>query len=95
MQVGLGPASTQASSRGQEGQAKRPRVLGAHLQPRWRAFADELAAARRIAQAAETGFAFHFVEGALVAAMQEGHWLLLDEVNLAPPQVCPCCSLLC
>lgn len=29
---------------------------------------------------------FAFVEGALVSAIREGTWLLLDEVNLAPAE---------
>lgn len=29
--------------------------------------------------------AFSFVEGSLVEAVQKGHWILLDELNLAPP----------
>ncbi len=37
---------------------------------------------------AEKGFAFAFVEGALVKAVREGWWLLLDEINLAPAEVC-------
>ena len=28
-----------------------------------------------------------FREGALVTAVRQGHWLLLDELNLAPSQV--------
>ena len=28
-------------------------------------------------------FAFSFVEGVLVQALRQGHWLLLDEINLA------------
>ncbi len=28
-------------------------------------------------------FAFSFVEGSLVEAVRNGHWVLLDEVNLA------------
>jgi len=50
---------------------------------------------------AEKGFAFAFVEGALVKAVREGWWLLLDEINLAPAEVCLllpsvafCCLLL-
>ena len=50
---------------------------------------------------AEKGFAFAFVEGALVKAVREGWWLLLDEINLAPAEVCLllpsvafCCPLL-
>lgn len=29
---------------------------------------------------------FAFLEGALVQAMEEGHWILLDEINLATPE---------
>ena len=31
----------------------------------------------------ESGFAFHFQKGLLVEAMQHGHWILMDEINLA------------
>ena len=30
----------------------------------------------------KTSFAFWFAEGSLVRALKEGHWLLLDEINL-------------
>ncbi|MEW5309894.1 MAG: hypothetical protein WDW38_001740 [Sanguina aurantia] len=53
----------------------------------WRSFAVELAAAERTAAVAEGGFAFAFAEGQLVRALREGWWLLLDEINLAPPEV--------
>lgn len=33
--------------------------------------------------AVEGSFAFSFVEGVLVKAVREGHWVLLDEINLA------------
>ena len=53
----------------------------------WRRFEGELAAAERAAAVAEGGFAFAFQEGALVQALRRGAWLLLDEINLAPPEV--------
>ena len=31
-------------------------------------------------------FAFQFVEGALVTAVRQGYWVLLDEINLASPE---------
>jgi len=34
----------------------------------------------------EFGFAFAFVDGLLVDAMRAGHWVLLDEINLATPE---------
>lgn len=46
-----------------------------------------MAAAEKASMAAEKGFAFAFVEGALVRAVREGCWLLLDEINLAPAEV--------
>jgi midasin (ATPase involved in ribosome maturation) len=30
---------------------------------------------------------FEFMEGALTQAIRKGHWVLLDEINLAPPEV--------
>eukprot|EP01080_Neovahlkampfia_damariscottae_P007220 gene7221-11536_t len=32
---------------------------------------------------AKNSFAFSFVEGSLITALKEGHWILLDEINLA------------
>ena len=34
----------------------------------------------------EHGFAFAFVDGLMVEAMRAGHWVLLDEINLASPE---------
>lgn len=39
---------------------------------------------------AEAAFAFAFMEGCLIKAMKNGWWLLLDEINLAPPEVLEC-----
>ncbi|KAF7795347.1 hypothetical protein EIP86_006504 [Pleurotus ostreatoroseus] len=39
-------------------------------------------------------FAFGFVEGPLVKALRAGHWILLDEVNLASPETLECISSL-
>ncbi|KAJ4836844.1 hypothetical protein Tsubulata_018473 [Turnera subulata] len=35
---------------------------------------------------ASSGMMFSFVEGAFVTALRNGEWILLDEVNLAPPE---------
>jgi hypothetical protein len=35
----------------------------------------------------EAAMAFEFVEGLLVQAVREGHWVLLDEINLASAEV--------
>jgi midasin len=73
-------------------------VLAPSLKAAWHQFAGDLAVAERTAAVAEGGFAFAFVEGQLVKAVREGHWLLLDEINLAPPEVGGCghtCLLAC
>ncbi|PON47074.1 Midasin [Parasponia andersonii] len=36
---------------------------------------------------ASTGMIFSFVEGAFVKSLKYGEWILLDEVNLAPPEI--------
>ncbi len=53
----------------------------------WAQFKEELSAAERAAKVAEGGFAFAFKEGALVQALRNGDWVLLDEINLAPSEV--------
>lgn len=36
-----------------------------------------------------------FVEGALLKAMQAGHWVILDELNLAPGDVTEALNRVC
>ncbi|KAH6928548.1 hypothetical protein HPB50_016885 [Hyalomma asiaticum] len=50
---------------------------------RWRAFGEQLRKAEAQARQAENKLTFAFVEGALVRALKEGSWVLLDEINLA------------
>ncbi|CAA7023541.1 unnamed protein product [Microthlaspi erraticum] len=40
-----------------------------------------------LTQTRSGGMVFTFVEGAFVTALREGYWVLLDEVNLAPPEI--------
>eukprot|EP01084_Bolivina_argentea_P024054 44892_1 len=49
-------------------------------------FQEKLAKFERQRKASEESFAFAFTEGLLVKALREGHWILLDEVNLATPE---------
>lgn len=39
---------------------------------------------------AESSLLFSFVEGALVKAIKNGDWVLLDEINLATPETLEC-----
>ncbi|KAK5976327.1 VWFA domain-containing protein [Trichostrongylus colubriformis] len=52
--------------------------------PRW---ASVIVRGRRIRESLENGAAFFAItRGAVLEAAQEGHWLLIDEINLAPPE---------
>ena len=53
----------------------------------WRELDARVTAAQQTVTASAGGMAFAFVEGQLSQAVQQGHWLLLDEVNLAPAEV--------
>ncbi|KAL6643149.1 hypothetical protein ACP70R_021330 [Stipagrostis hirtigluma subsp. patula] len=65
--------------------SKRKRPLPAQVVSDWDAFSSRLnVACSQIGSA--TGMSFRFVEGAFVSALRNGHWILLDEVNLAPPE---------
>jgi midasin len=46
----------------------------------WHSFAASLTRFESQRQQVEHSFAFSFVEGVLVKAIREGHWILLDEV---------------
>uniref|UniRef100_A0A0E0BB98 Midasin n=1 Tax=Oryza glumipatula TaxID=40148 RepID=A0A0E0BB98_9ORYZ len=65
--------------------SKRKRPLPAQVISDWDSFSSRLnAACSQIGS--EIGMSFQFVEGAFVSALRNGHWILLDEVNLAPPE---------
>ena len=41
-------------------------------------------------QGHESPFAFSFIEGTLIEAIRHGYWILLDEINLATPEMLQC-----
>ncbi|KAL8000860.1 putative AAA+ ATPase domain, midasin, P-loop containing nucleoside triphosphate hydrolase [Plasmopara halstedii] len=53
------------------------------LVDRWDTFRADLMHFERQKEQAKSHFAFSFEEGVLVKALREGHWVLLDEINLA------------
>ncbi|KAL3690583.1 hypothetical protein R1sor_016892 [Riccia sorocarpa] len=65
---------------------KRKKPLSDRVLSGWRAFSVQLRKAERQVEYAKTGIAFSFVEGSLVKALKDGHWILLDEINLAPTE---------
>ncbi|XP_031091675.1 midasin [Ipomoea triloba] len=64
---------------------KRKRPLGEEVKKEWENFSIKLEKARA-QTSASAGMIFSFVEGAFVTALKNGDWILLDEVNLAPPE---------
>lgn len=55
----------------------------------WLAFGAKLLKLEQQIKAASR-LTFAFIEGSLVKAMQEGHWVLLDEINLASAEILEC-----
>ncbi len=71
----------------QAGDAQRPTI------GEWRVILRELEQLEERISASEhsaSSLAFAFIEGALVRALQEGDWVLLDEINLAPAELLDC-----
>jgi midasin len=68
------------------GGAAAPDVSVTSLRGEWRALAEQLTAFEVRRDAVRNSFAFSFAEGAVVQALRDGAWLLLDEINLAPAE---------
>ena len=65
---------------------RRRRALPEQLVSDWKSFERDLSNAERAVSGTKSGPVFAFVEGALVTALREGQWILLDEINLAPAE---------
>jgi len=50
---------------------------------RWAAFAGKVEEMEKRLAAGEAAIAFNFIEGNFIKAVRNGHWVLLDEINLA------------
>lgn len=55
--------------------------------PSWQRFCDAAERFERQRLACDSGLVFTFTEGALVDAIREGKWVLLDEINLASSEI--------
>uniref|UniRef100_A0AAQ5XCQ8 Midasin n=1 Tax=Amphiprion ocellaris TaxID=80972 RepID=A0AAQ5XCQ8_AMPOC len=62
------------------------------LQEQWEALALKLNQTQQQIRACETAMVFAFVEGTLAQAVKKGHWILLDEINLAAAETLECLS---
>jgi len=72
-----------------QGAHKRRRTDGT-LEAAWAALAARAAEFAALFATARRPLALGFVEGPLVRAVREGHWILLDEINLAAPETLDC-----
>ncbi|XP_058750373.1 midasin-like isoform X2 [Vicia villosa] len=63
---------------------KRKRPLGEEIFQAWESFSLKLDSICK--NNPSSGMMFSFVEGSFVTALRNGGWILLDEVNLAPPE---------
>lgn len=53
----------------------------------WLVVRATIAALRKELKASRCALTFSYIEGALVRAIENGDWVLLDEINLAPPEM--------
>lgn len=79
-----GPASASASGGGRG--AKRRRTLPPAAVDQWQQLVARVDHVSKQISKGPGVPIFAFVEGALVRALRTGGWILLDEVNLAPPE---------
>jgi len=76
-------ASKQHNGEGQESDDRSKRRKIESVQADWIAFEKDASQFENLRRKVEQTFAFTFQEGALVKALRNGDWVLLDEVNLA------------
>ena len=81
--IALGTDAPAEEDAAAEGTRAHPESTEGQLQRSWIKLARRIEAFERQRAAADSAFAFAFAEGALVRALTEGHWMLLDELNLA------------
>jgi len=62
---------------------KRKKDTVSSIRDEWSKFKAEVMKFEIQQDQIKNNFAFAFIEGALVKAIQKGHWVLLDEINLA------------
>ncbi|KAI9594948.1 P-loop containing nucleoside triphosphate hydrolase protein [Syncephalis fuscata] len=71
---------------------KRQRVDHPELREQWQRFGEAAQEFDEQQQKMADRLIFNFVEGALVRAVRQGDWILLDEVNLAAAETLECLS---
>lgn len=69
---------------------KLKRRLEKYLTEGWPIFERNVLRFESMVQNPKKSFLFSFIEGSLIRAMKEGHWVLLDEINLASAETLEC-----
>ena len=68
----------------EDGSSKKKRRIEGDLKELWAKFSDSVQSFEiQVSAGKGKSHAFSFVEGTLIKALKRGHWLLLDEINLA------------
>ncbi|KAK3879278.1 hypothetical protein Pcinc_016138 [Petrolisthes cinctipes] len=59
---------------------------------KWKKMRLKIASLKEQVHETQSALAFAYIEGALIKAIQEGEWVLLDEINLATAETLECLS---
>ncbi|OKL62401.1 hypothetical protein UA08_03002 [Talaromyces atroroseus] len=81
---------TAAEQRTEEQPSKKRKLDSpkyAALREKWELFKAQLTDFEAQASKGDSKFAFAFVQGKIVRALRNGEWVLLDEINLATPDI--------
>ena len=86
-------AEARAAATSGDGEARKKRRV-TDTSAEWDAFASDVASFAAVHAGKQRHFVFTFVEGPLVHALRHGHWILLDEINLAAAETLECLAML-
>ncbi len=81
--IGIANANLEPSSKRRKLQT--PKIQ--RLKSRWEKFASDVQTFQMHLSSGSKGFAFSYVEGNIIKAARNGDWVLLDEINLASPDI--------
>nr|KAJ3422092.1 hypothetical protein HK105_001196 [Polyrhizophydium stewartii] len=85
-------AESHAESANPPAKRKKRKQLDPELENDWAVFEASSSQLSAQLEQIKNNFLFSFVEGTLVKALRNGHWILLDEVNLATAETLECLS---
>ncbi|XP_069167675.1 LOW QUALITY PROTEIN: midasin-like [Procambarus clarkii] len=71
---------------------QRKKNVSSVILNKWQKLRLKISTVKDQAQHAQSALAFSFIEGILIKAIQDGEWVLLDEINLANAETLECLS---